>query len=145
MTVRGRIFLFQIVILALVGLISGLAFATLQLTEEFVRRIDSVHGRFEALAELNGHANNYTEQLAEVLLLGPEQMPDFEAAREAVKTISWRAPLARNSALSDIGAIDTRRRPNSDSSAASTRCLRRSIGPPSDCLASEQRGIQRAS
>jgi two-component system, OmpR family, sensor kinase len=81
MTVRGRILLFQILILALVGLISGLAFATLHLTEEFVRRVDSVHGRFEALAELNGQANNYTEQLAEVLLLGSEQMPDFEAAR----------------------------------------------------------------
>ncbi|MER8979841.1 ATP-binding protein [Mesorhizobium sp. M0870] len=81
MTVRGRILLFQILILALVGLISGLALATLHLTEEFVRRVDSVHGRFEALAELNGQANNYTEQVAEVLLLGPEQMPDFEAAR----------------------------------------------------------------
>lgn len=109
MTVRGRIFLFQIVILALVGLISGLAFATLQLTEEFVRRIDSVHGRFEALAELNGQANNYTEQLAEVLLLGPEQMPDFEAAREAVKSGFYKLEGATREELGALGYWSDRR------------------------------------
>lgn len=109
MTVRGRILLFQILILALVGLISGLTFATLHLTEEFVRRIDSVHGRFEALAELDGQANNYTEQLAEVLLLGPEQMPDFQSARRELASGLHKLEGATRAELGALEYLSERR------------------------------------
>ncbi|MBY5544075.1 sensor histidine kinase [Rhizobium leguminosarum] len=82
MTVRRRILLFQLVTIVFVGVVVGLMLTTLKLTDDFVNRIDGVHSRFEAISDLDGLGNNYAEQLAEVLLLGREQMPDFQLARQ---------------------------------------------------------------
>ncbi|PKA45395.1 HAMP domain-containing histidine kinase (plasmid) [Rhizobium sullae] len=82
MTVRRRILLFHFVTIVFVAMVVCLMLMTLKLTDDFVNRIDGVHSRFEAISDLDGLGNNYAEQLAEVLLLGPEQMPDFRLARQ---------------------------------------------------------------
>ncbi|HEY0292442.1 MAG TPA: HAMP domain-containing sensor histidine kinase [Hansschlegelia sp.] len=84
MTVRQRILLVHAVVVLFTGAMILVLLAGLRFNEDFIRRIDGVHQRFEALAELDGHANNYAEQIAEVLLLGDEQREDFRAATEAM-------------------------------------------------------------
>lgn len=85
MTVRRRILLFQLVAMGFVAVVVGAMLITLRLTGDFVRRVDGVHSRFEAISDLDSLGNNYAEQLAEVLLLGPEQMPDFRLAQQEIE------------------------------------------------------------
>lgn len=114
MTVRWRIFVFEIVTLAFVALMVGVTALSLRVADDFVRRIDGVHHRFEVIAELDGHANNYAEQIAEVLLLGPEQMPDFEAARRKMEEAFERLARVTRAEVLTLEGIEEVRREISD-------------------------------
>lgn len=85
MTVRLRIVIFAAVTAIFVAMMIGVMAFALKLSDDFVQRVDAVHRRFEAIAVLDGKANNYAEQIAEVLLLGSEQAPDFYQAREEMR------------------------------------------------------------
>lgn len=108
MTVRRQITLFEGTALAFFAAMLGVMLVTFRLTDGFVARIDGVHERFEVIAELDGHANNFAEQIAEVLLLGQEQMEEFELAREEMEQAFGelvRATRAEASTLDDISEV----------------------------------------
>jgi two-component system OmpR family sensor kinase len=119
MTVRWRILLFELIILAFVGLMVAVILFGLRLTDEFVTRIDGVHRRFEVIAELEAHANNYAEQIAEVLLLGPEQRPDFDAARAEMDEAFERLTEVTRAEVSTLDGLAEIQRELSDVEDAS--------------------------
>lgn len=114
MTVRWRIVAFEIVTLVFVGLMIGVMAIALNLADVFVRRVDGVHRRFEVIAELDGNANNYAEQLAEVLLLGAEQMPEFQQARREMSNAFDRLREVTRAEFSTLDGLDEVRRELSD-------------------------------
>jgi signal transduction histidine kinase len=106
--VRRQIILFELIILVFITVMIGVMVVTFRLTDDFVSRIDGVHERFEVIAELDGHANNFAEQIAEVLLLGSEQMSEFEGAREEMEqgfADLVSATRAEAAILDDIGEV----------------------------------------
>jgi two-component system OmpR family sensor kinase len=105
MTVRRRILLFQLVTLAFVAVVVGAMLITLRLTGDFVQRIDGVHSRFEAISDLDGLGNNYAEQLAEVLLLGSEQMPDFQLAQQQMEAGFQRLAAVTRKEFATLGGL----------------------------------------
>lgn len=119
MTVRLRIAAFEIVTAAFVALMIGVMALALKLADDFVQRVDSVHRRFEVIAELDGNANNYAEQIAEVLLLGAEQMPDFHQAREEMRDAFERLREVTRAEVSSLGSMEEVRRELSDVEMAS--------------------------
>ena len=114
MTVRWRIVAFEIVTLIFVGLMIGVMALALRLADDFVARVDGVHRRFEVIAELDGNANNYAEQIAEVLLLGAEQMPDFQQARTEMNEAFDRLREVTRAEVSTLSGLDEVRRELSD-------------------------------
>lgn len=114
MTVRGRIVAFSIVTLLCVSLMIGVMALALGLANDFVRRVDGVHRRFEVIAELDGNANNYAEQLAEVLLLGSEQMPEFQQARSEMNHAFERLREVTRAEMGTLDGLDEVRREISD-------------------------------
>jgi two-component system OmpR family sensor kinase len=66
MTVRWRIILLDVVALAFIASMIAVMALGLSLAGDFVQRVDGVHRRFEVIAELDGDANNYAEQIDEV-------------------------------------------------------------------------------
>lgn len=105
MTVRRRILLFQLVTIGFVAVVIGMMLTTLRLTGDFVRRIDGVHSRFEAISDLDSLGNNYAEQLAEVLLLGPEQMPDFQLAQQEIEAGFRRLAEVTRKEFATLGGL----------------------------------------
>ena len=114
MTVRWRIIAFEIVTLLFVALMIGVMALALNLADDFVRRVDGVHRRFEVIAELDGNANNYAEQLAEVLLLGAEQMPEFQQARREMTNAFERLREVTRAEVATLDGLDEVRRELSD-------------------------------
>lgn len=81
MTVRWRIFVLELVSLLFVLVMIGVMALALSFADYFVQRVDGVHRRFEVVAEIDGLASKYGAQVAEVLLLGREQIADLQTAR----------------------------------------------------------------
>jgi signal transduction histidine kinase len=53
----------------------------LGLADRFIQRADGASRRFEAMAQIDGNVGQYAVQVADVLLLGREQMTELQAAR----------------------------------------------------------------
>lgn len=105
MTVRRRILTFQLVTIGFLAVVAGAMLITLRLTGDFVRRVDGVHSRFEAISDLDSLGNNYAEQLAEVLLLGPEQMPDFQLAQQEIEAGFRRLTEVTRKEFATLGGL----------------------------------------
>ncbi|MFM9858033.1 ATP-binding protein [Pseudoxanthobacter sp. M-2] len=114
MTVRARIFAFEAIVVVGAVLMVAVMVFTLRITDDFVERIDGVHRRFEAIAMLDGHANNYAEQIAEVLLLGSEQMADFEQARRQMDEAFALLAEVTRAEVSTFNSVEEVRRELSD-------------------------------
>lgn len=114
MTVRLRLVVFAVVTAVFVAMMIGVMTLALKLADDFVSRVDGVHRRFEVIAELDGNANNYAEQIAEVLLLGAEQMPDFQAARDEMKSAFERLREVTRAEVSTLSGMDEVSRELSD-------------------------------
>lgn len=119
MTVRLRIVVFAVVTAIFVAMMIGVMAFALKLADDFVQRVDAVHRRFEVIAELDGNANNYAEQIAEVLLLGAEQMPDFHQAREEMRDAFVRLREVTRAEISTMHDLEEVRRELSDVETAS--------------------------
>lgn len=109
MTVRWRIVTFEIVTFVFVAaMIAVMAFA-LSLASQFVTRVDGVHRR-EVIAELDSRSNRYAEQIAEVLLLGQDQMPVFLKARADMEKAFVRLREVTRAEFASIEGLEQARR-----------------------------------
>lgn len=105
MSLRWRILALEIAslvfILAMIALMAG----ALRLSDHFAGRVDGVHKRFEALADLDGRANNYGEQVASTLLLGREKMADLQTARLDMEKVFARLNQATRDEIATLGGL----------------------------------------
>jgi len=105
MSVRWRIIALEIASLVFIAVMIALIAGALRLTDHFAGRIDGVHNRFEALADLDGRANNYGEQVASTLLLGREKMADLQTARLDMEKVFARINQATRDEINTLGGL----------------------------------------
>src|SRR5687768_7551889 len=104
MTVRRRILILEIVALVFVVAGMGLTYASFRFADHFVTRIDAMQRRFEVLAELQGLANNYGEQVAETLLLGRDANRELDTARIDLERAFARLSQVTRAEFATIGS-----------------------------------------
>lgn len=79
--IRARIAALQAVLVVAVLAMAVAAALLIVVTDWHDRRVSLAWQQLGAAAELIAHANRYSEQIAELLLLGEEELPDFLDAR----------------------------------------------------------------
>jgi signal transduction histidine kinase len=85
MSLRARILLLMAVVAAAVLAMAAMISLTIRGTDFYRQRVAFAHQQLAAMTTLAKSAGHYSEQVAEVLLLGEAEMPDFIAARREVE------------------------------------------------------------
>jgi hypothetical protein len=85
MSIRSRIYLFQLVIGASILLMAGVVYATLSSMDYYMKRVQLVHKQLEAITSLQVSANRFSEQIAEMLLIGSRKFPISKAPARSWK------------------------------------------------------------
>ena len=89
MRIKLRIILFQSILGLAVVAMAAIAYVTLEVMTEKLARAQWARLQLDAATQLAVDANRYSEQIAELLLIGDPERPDFEEARAQV-TESFR-------------------------------------------------------
>jgi two-component system OmpR family sensor kinase len=84
MTIRRRIFLFQLAVGACLLLLAGFAYTAISTMSANLDRVQWSHRQMAASLQLAAAVNDYAEQVAEVLLIGESERPDLDEARATV-------------------------------------------------------------
>jgi signal transduction histidine kinase len=85
LSIKGRIRAFQIMVaLTLTGM-AALALVNLQGSTHNLDRLQSAQRQLAAAAQLAIDANRFSEQIAELLLIGEPERPDFDSARAQLR------------------------------------------------------------
>lgn len=135
MTIRRRILLLQFVIGLALLLIAGVAYYGIASISSGLERVQWSHRQVAAALQLQAAANYYSEQVAEILLVGESQRADLEKSRSIISRLvneSWE--LARRE--SDSLASEQEREEERDE-------LDR-IGQVQAILQSSDRAVERA-
>jgi signal transduction histidine kinase len=83
MKVKTRIYLLQVVITALMLLMVAVAYVSIQSARYTLQRMQWANQQLEAITTVTVHANRFSEQIAELLLIGEAERSDyFSASRE---------------------------------------------------------------
>jgi two-component system OmpR family sensor kinase len=107
MTIRRRIFLFQLAMGACLLLLAGLAYTAIRTMSANLDRVQWSHGQMAASLQLAAAVNDYAEQVAEVLLIGDAELRDLEEARATVdRLVHESVALARRAADSASTAAE---------------------------------------
>ncbi len=80
MSIRWRVILQQLVIAASVLIAAAIAYSTIRSTEYYLKRMEWAYQQLDAITSLKVSANRYSEQIAELILIGDPERPDFESA-----------------------------------------------------------------
>ncbi len=81
MTIRSRITLFQAVITLALLTMAFVTYTTIRATDYQLKRVEVSNHQLESITALKVNANRFAEQIAELLLIGEPERPDFESAR----------------------------------------------------------------
>lgn len=87
MSIKARIRLFQLVIALAIIAISAMAVIDIRSSTYHRERIRLARDQLTAMTELAVYANRYSEQVAELLLIGEPERQEFESARAQVHQI----------------------------------------------------------
>jgi len=87
MTIGRRIFVFQLVVGLAIAAMAGLVVVHLRSSNYFVERIQWAQRQLDATTRLAVSANRYSEQIAELLLIGEPERDDLESARRQVNEV----------------------------------------------------------
>jgi two-component system, OmpR family, sensor kinase len=83
-SIKGRIRALQVVVALAVIAVAAMAVAVLQSSVHYVNRTQWSRQQLAAIGQLAIHANRYSEQIAELLLIGEPERPDLDSARAEV-------------------------------------------------------------
>ena len=106
MTVRWRILALELASLFFIALMIAIMALALGQADRFVQRVDKVHERFEVIAQIDGLSSQYSGQIAEVLLLGRDQMSDLQTARLNMERAFARLTQITRDEISALGGAD---------------------------------------
>ena len=81
MGIRSRILLFQLIVVASVLMMAAIVYITIRSTTYYMQRVQWANNQLEAVTALTVNANRYSEQIAEFLLIGEPERPDYDSAR----------------------------------------------------------------
>ncbi len=81
MGIRFRIRLFQLIIVGSVLTMAISVYAAIRSTEYYLQRVQWTNHQLEAVTALTVNANRYSEQIAEMLLIGEPERADYDSAR----------------------------------------------------------------
>lgn len=84
MSITARIRVFQLVVALAIAAISASALIDIQSSAYYRERVRWARDQLTAMTQLAADANRYSEQIAELLLIGEPERPDFESARAQV-------------------------------------------------------------
>lgn len=93
MSIKKRIWIFQLVVVLAIITMAAAALFGVRASDSHLNRVQLSRQQLEATMRLAVDANRYSEQIAELLLIGEAERPDFEGARdETIAAISavWR-------------------------------------------------------
>jgi two-component system, OmpR family, sensor kinase len=83
MGIRSRILLLQLIVIGSVLMMAAIVYTTIRLTSHDMQRVQWANKQLEAITALTVNANRYSEQIAEFLLIGEPERPDYDSARRA--------------------------------------------------------------
>lgn len=81
MGIRSRILVFQLIVVGAVVIMAAIVYITIRSTTYYTQRVQWANNQLEAVTALTVNANRYSEQIAEFLLIGEPERPDYESAR----------------------------------------------------------------
>ncbi len=81
MGIRSRILLLQLIVIGSVLMMAAIVYTTIRLTSHDMQRVQWANKQLEAITALTVNANRYSEQIAEFLLIGEPERPDYDSAR----------------------------------------------------------------
>ena len=85
MRIRTHILIFQTIVASSVATLAAIAYVNVQSARYTLDRVRWANQELQATTQLAAFANRYSEQIAEVLLIGEPELPDFEDARADVR------------------------------------------------------------
>ena len=80
MGIRARILVFQLIVVASVLMMAAIVYLTIRSTTYYMERVQWANDQLEAVTALTVNANRYSEQIAEFLLIGEPERPDYDSA-----------------------------------------------------------------
>jgi two-component system, OmpR family, sensor kinase len=83
MGIKSRILLFQLIVVGSVLMMATIVYITIRSTTYYTKRVEWANNQLEAVTALTVNANRYSEQIAEFLLIGEPERPDYDSARRA--------------------------------------------------------------
>lgn len=83
--IRARVLALQAVLISSVLMVGLAAALVLQVTSWTAKRTGFAQAQLQAWAEVAASANSYSEQIAELLLLGEGELPEIDRARTAIE------------------------------------------------------------
>lgn len=102
MKVRTRISLLQWTITGVVLLMACVAYVSISTTRYYMQRMQLADRQLEAITSVAMHANRYSEQIAELLLVGEHERADFIGARGELEASFDRLERATHSEASSL-------------------------------------------
>ncbi|MEX2122970.1 MAG: ATP-binding protein [Woeseia sp.] len=81
MKIRQRIYFLQFVIAGTVLLMATIAVVSIRFGGFYMQRVEWANRQLEAITSVTLHANRFSEQIAELLLIGEAERSDYESAR----------------------------------------------------------------
>ena len=82
MSVAGRIRAFQLILTLAVAAMAATAYFGVRAAHHYIDRVQLSRQQVDVTTELAIRANRFSEQIAELLLVGAPERPDFESARQ---------------------------------------------------------------
>lgn len=113
MTIKTRIWIFQFIVAFAVIAMAATSIIALHMTKRYADQVTDARKELSATARLAVDANRYSEQIAELILMGPSELSDFQSARNDVHN-SFRR----------LQSIDLKNGPRADDRAAPSRYTR---------------------
>lgn len=81
MGIRSRILVFQLIVVGSVVMMAAIVYITIRSTSFYTQRVEWANNQLQAVTALTVNANRYSEQIAEFLLIGEPERPDYDSAR----------------------------------------------------------------
>lgn len=109
-TIRSRILVVVSVTCGIVLLMALVLYFAVQTASFYLQRVQWAHAQLEAITALDVASNRYSEQIAEMLLIGPSQRPDLEGAKAQLRAgLDKLEQATRGETLFLVGRTDFER------------------------------------